>query len=96
MICTLFCVTTMPIYEYQSENPDDPALSCSICAKGFELHRPIEREALEKCPLCRRPVRKLVSRVNTKVATKEYSDSEAKAAGFNVLQKNCDGGYDKV
>jgi hypothetical protein len=38
----------------------------------------------------------LISRVNTKVATKEYSDSEAKAAGFNVLKKNCDGGYDKV
>jgi predicted nucleic acid-binding Zn ribbon protein len=96
LISTLCCVPTMPIYEYQSENPDDPDRNCSICAKGFELQRPIEREALEKCPLCRRPVCKLVSRVNTKVATKEYSDSEAKSAGFHVLQKNCDGGYDKV
>lgn len=83
----------MPIYEYQSEHPEE---SCSVCAKGFELQRSIGREALERCPLCRRPVKKLISRVNTKVATKEYSDSEAKSAGFNVLQKNCDGGYDKV
>lgn len=86
----------MPIYEYQSESPDNPELSCSVCAKGFELRRPIEHSAMEKCPLCRHPVRKLISRVNTKIATKEYSDSEAKAAGFNVLKKNCDGGYDKV
>lgn len=86
----------MPIYEYQSDNPDDPDRCCIVCAKGFELNRPMDREALEKCPLCRRPVRKLVSRVNTKVATKEFSDSEAKSAGFHVLKKNCDGGYDKV
>jgi putative FmdB family regulatory protein len=86
----------MPIYEYQSENPDDPDQSCSVCSKGFELQRPIDREVLAKCPLCRRPVRKLVSRVNTKVATKEHSDSEAKAAGFHVFNKNCDGGYDKA
>ena len=86
----------MPIYEYQSDDPDDPDRCCSVCAKGFELQRPIEREALEKCPLCRRPVRKLISRVNTKVATKEHSDSEAKAAGFHVFNKNCDGGYDKA
>ena len=86
----------MPIYEYESENPDDPELSCSVCAKGFELLRPIGRQALEQCPLCSRPIMKLVSRVNTKIATKEFSDSEAKSAGFNVLEKNCDGGYDKV
>jgi putative FmdB family regulatory protein len=86
----------MPIYEYQSENPGDPDRSCRVCAKGFELQRPIHREALVKCPLCRHPVRKRISKVNTKVATKDYSDAEAKAAGFHVLRKNCDGGYNKV
>ena len=90
------CPTPMPIYEYQSESPEDPERSCRVCVKGFELQRPINREALEYCPLCRYPVRKRVSQVNTKVATKEYSDSEAKASGFHVLRKNCDGGYDKV
>ncbi len=67
-----------------------------VCRKGFELHRSLDREALEKCPTCRRPVRKVISQVNTKVATKETSDSEAKAAGFHVFNKNCDGGYDKA
>ncbi len=86
----------MPIYEYLSESPDDPDSSCPVCRKIFELQRSLGRDALEKCPVCRNPVRKVVSRVNTKVATKEYSDSDAKAAGFDILQKNCDGGYDKV
>jgi len=86
----------MPIYEYQSENPDDREHSCRICAKGFELQRPIGREALVKCPLCRHPVRKVVSRINTPRVSKPFSDSDAKAAGFHVLQKNSDGGYDKI
>ena len=86
----------MPIYEYQSESPEDPEHSCRVCAKGFELQRPIDREALSKCPLCRHPVRKVVSRINTPKVSKTFSDSDAKAAGFHVLHKNCDGGYDKI
>ena len=86
----------MPIYEYQSEHPEDPEKSCMVCRKVFELHRTLDREALEQCPMCRRPVKKVISQVNTKVATKEHSDAEAKAAGFHVFNKNCDGGYDKA
>lgn len=86
----------MPIYEYRSLDPDDPGGSCVVCRKGFELQRPIDREALEKCPTCRRPVRKVISQVSTKVVTKETTDAEAKAAGFHVFNKNCDGGYDKA
>ena len=29
----------MPIYEYISENPDDPGQSCPVCRRGFELRR---------------------------------------------------------
>lgn len=86
----------MPIYEYQSEHPGERERSCFVCSRGFELNRPMQREALEKCPTCGRPVRKLVSRVNTRKATKEFSDAEASAAGFHVFNKNSDGGYDKV
>lgn len=86
----------MPLYEYQSEHPEDPDRCCVVCAKGFELNRPVDREPLEKCPLCRRPVRKLVSRVSTPVATREFSDAEARAAGFHIFRKNGDGGYHKV
>jgi len=87
---------TMPIYEYLSESPDDPDSSCRICAKGFELRRPIDREALEKCPLCKNPVRKVISRINTPKVTKPLSTSTAKAAGFQVLEKRCDGSYEKM
>ena len=86
----------MPIYEYQSEHPDDREKSCFVCSRGFELNRPLNREALEKCPTCGRPVRKLVSRVNAKKVARDCSDAEATAAGFHVFNKNCDGGYDKV
>ena len=42
----------MPIYEYVSEAPEDPGHSCRICARGFELRRPIDRAPLAACPLC--------------------------------------------
>ena len=43
----------MPIYEYISENPDDPGQSCPVCRRGFELRRPVDRAPLEKCLVCK-------------------------------------------
>ena len=86
----------MPIYEYQAEAPDDPESSCRICAKGFELRRPIDREPLIRCPICKHPVRKVISRVNTPKITKPFSTSDAKKAGFTVLEKRQDGNYEKM
>lgn len=86
----------MPIYEYLSEQPDDPERSCRICARGFELRRPIDRAPLDKCPLCRKPVRKVVSRVNTPKVAKPLSVSDAKSAGFTILEKRDQGVYEKL
>jgi len=86
----------MPLYEYISESPDDPEVSCRICAKGFELRRPVERPALEECPLCKNPVKKLISRINTPKITKPFSTSDAKNAGFTILEKRIDGNYEKL
>jgi predicted nucleic acid-binding Zn ribbon protein len=86
----------MPIYEYVSEHPDDPARSCRICARGFELRRPADRVPLEKCPLCKNPVRKVISRVNTPRVAKPLSVSDAKAAGFTVLERRDRGVYEKL
>ncbi len=86
----------MPIYEYISKSPDDTDSSCRICAKGFELRRPIDREALTNCPLCKNPVKKVISRVNTPKVTKPFSTSDAKKAGFQVLEKRCDGSFEKM
>ena len=88
----------MPIYEYLSEGPEDPDSSCRICSKGFELFRPIDREALAKCPMCRNAVRKVISKVNSPRTTpaKPFSNSDAKKAGFTVLHKKDDGVYEKM
>ncbi len=85
----------MPLYEYISTHPDDPERSCRICAQGFELRRPVDREALEKCPLCKNPVRKRVSQVNTPRVAKPLSISDAKKAGFTVLKRRDEGVYEK-
>ena len=86
----------MPIYEYVSEHPDDPSRSCRICARGFELRRPVDRAPLEKCPLCKHAVRKVVSRVNTPRVAKPLSVSDAKSAGFTVLERRDRGVYEKL
>jgi hypothetical protein len=86
----------MPIYEYVSESPEDPEHSCRICARGFELRRPVERPPLRACPLCKNPVKKIISRVNTPTITKPLSVSAAKQAGFTVLQKRDQGVYEKL
>lgn len=89
-------VFLMPIYEYVSEAPDDPERSCRICRRGFELRRPVDREPLEVCLLCKHPVKKVVSRVTTPRVSKVASVSDAKKAGFTILQKRDEGVYEKL
>lgn len=84
----------MPIYEYISENPDDPGQSCPVCRRGFELRRPVDRAPLEKCLVCKHPVRKVISRINVPEVTKPLSVSDAKAAGFTVLERRDKGVYE--
>jgi len=86
----------MPIYEYVSQESEDPEHSCRICAKGFELRRPVDREALLVCPLCKNPVKKVISRINTPSVTKPLSVSDAKKAGFTILQRRDQGVYEKL
>jgi predicted nucleic acid-binding Zn ribbon protein len=86
----------MPIYEYVSEDPDEPGRSCRICKRGFELRRPIDRAPLEVCPLCKNPVKKVISRVNTPRVAKPFSAVDAKKAGFTVLQKRDEGVFEKL
>ena len=85
----------MPLYEYISLHADDPENSCRICARGFELRRPVDRAPLEVCPLCKHPVKKVISRINTPKITKPLSVSDAKKAGFTVLEKRDEGVYEK-
>ncbi|MFC5051570.1 zinc ribbon domain-containing protein [Rubritalea spongiae] len=86
----------MPLYEYISEQPGVEGKSCRMCSKGFELRRPVDRAPLENCPLCRKPVKKVISRINTPSITKPMSKIDAKKAGFTVLEKRIDGNYEKL
>lgn len=83
----------MPTYSYIAE---DPEKGCPSCRRGFDLRRPMSRPALTHCPLCRQPVRKLVSSFNTPAITKPLSVTDAKKAGFAILEKRCDGSYERL
>ena len=94
--CILASRLIMPIDEYISEHAEDPDMSCPVCRRGFELRRPVDRAPLEQCPMCKHPVRKVISRVNVPSITKPLSVSDAKAAGFTVLEKRDKGVYEKL
>jgi hypothetical protein len=85
----------MPLYEYISAEPDNPEKCCRICSRGFELRRPVDREALEVCPLCKNPIKKKISSVNTPKYAKPFSVVDAKKAGFTVLEKKDDGVFER-
>ena len=78
----------MPIYEYEAEG------GCDVCGGRFELRRPADREPLTDCPLCRKPVRKVISQVST-TKSKSATISDAKKAGFTVLERRDKGVYEK-
>lgn len=80
----------VPIYEYELCEGD-----CKVCGGQFSLRRPTSRPPLTKCPLCRKPVRKIISQVNSPTKLKPLSISDAKSAGFTVLKKVGEGEYEK-
>ena len=80
----------MPIYEYEPCDGD-----CKICHGRFQLNRPVNRADLTQCPLCKKPVRKLISAFHTPKLSKPLSVSDAKQAGFTVLKKTSGGEYEK-
>ncbi|WP_081892365.1 FmdB family zinc ribbon protein [Verrucomicrobium sp. BvORR106] len=83
----------MPTYHYIAVIPEN---GCPRCSKGFDLRRPISRPPLTECPLCKTPVRKVITSVNTPRVSKPMSVSDAKSAGFTILEKRCDGSYEKL
>ena len=82
----------MPIYQYKAAEGHE---GCRRCSQGFELFRPLSRPPLEQCPLCKTPVEKQISKVNTPKVAKPFSVSDAKSAGFTVLEKRDQGVYER-
>ena len=79
----------MPIYEYELCDGD-----CKVCGGKFTLRRPASRPPLTNCPLCKKPVRKIISQVNSPTKLKP-SISDAKSAGFTVLKRVGKGEYER-
>lgn len=81
----------MPIYQYELVEGE-----CKVCGGRFELRRPVNRPSLEKCPLCKKAVRKVIAPVSSPRITRPLSISDAKKAGFTVLQRVDKGTYEKL
>ena len=80
----------MPIYEYELCEGD-----CRICHGKLTLNRPLSATALERCPLCKKAMRKVLSTFSTPNASKAPSTSDAKSAGFTVFKKVGKGEYER-
>jgi putative FmdB family regulatory protein len=80
----------MPIYEYELCEGE-----CAICKGRFTLNRPVSAAPLEKCPLCKKSVRKVLSVFHTPHLTRPLSAIDAKKAGFSVWKKTGGGEYER-
>jgi putative FmdB family regulatory protein len=80
----------MPYYEYELCEGN-----CKICGGKFTLRRPIRAPALTQCPLCKKPVRKIVSQVSSPKRLKPLSVSDAKKSGFTVFKRVGKGEYER-
>ncbi len=81
----------MPIYEYEVAVDG----GCKACGGRFELRRPVDRPNLTACPVCKKPVRRIVSLSSTPRIAKPLSVSDAKKAGFSVFEKKEKGVYER-
>ena len=81
----------MPIYEYEITDG-----SCRVCGGRFELRRPAKRPPLSRCPLCKKPVRKVISPTNTPKVSQPLSALAAKKAGFSIWEKREKGLYERL
>lgn len=67
-----------------------------MCRRGYELMRPLSREPHTRCMYCKNPVRKKIGTVNVPKITAPLSVTDARKAGFTVLQKRDQGVYEKL
>src|ERR1700753_2420780 len=75
-------IVRMPLYEYELCEG-----ACKVCGGTFTLTRPLSAPPLEKCPACKKPVRKIISGFSTPHKLKPLSISDAKKSGFQVYKR---------
>ena len=63
----------MPIYEYQYSPKKDPKgkyKGCDYCREPFEVNQKITDNPLTKCPKCKSPLEKIISKTSFKLGEK--------------------------
>ena len=85
----------MPIYEYEPLTD-----GCALCGGRFEELRNLDDAALELCPTCDAPCRRVVSSFATKTGDRAAGGLLSKANiernGFVRYEKSKDGMWDKT
>lgn len=79
----------MPLYEYEHLEP-----GCPSGKERFTVRRPVGKADLTRCPLCKKPVRRVYSSFFTPKVIKPVSISDAKQAGFKVYKRIGKGEYE--
>lgn len=74
-VSTLFPITAMPIYEYQSSSPGN---ACLKCRRPFEVLQIGMKKPLRRCPSCGKPVKRVLSRCHAAVTEHSEEDRRVK------------------
>ncbi len=80
----------MPLYEYEPLDWD-----CLICQGRFEALQSASEEHLTHCPTCGMPCRRIVSKMQVKVA-KYHGAEHAGTKGFTTYKKTSKGVWERI
>lgn len=81
----------MPLYEYAPTSG-----KCAKCRGRFEVVQRISEPKLKRCPECKKPVERLISRVSVHGKYSTKSDSRLKDLGLTKYVKTSDGSYERT
>lgn len=82
----------MPIYVYQPASGS----GCEHCRDGVEVLQKLHDAALEQCPQCLGPLKKVVGAPNLSSAAPSLSDRSVERHGFTRYRKLERGVYEKT
>ncbi|MCC7491986.1 MAG: zinc ribbon domain-containing protein [Fimbriimonadaceae bacterium] len=82
----------MPLYDYKAD--DD--FGCEHCQQGFTARQHVNEPPIPFCPRCGASVSRRIGSFYTATPRigKQLNEQRAKRAGFKILRKNGDGGYE--
>jgi putative FmdB family regulatory protein len=80
----------MPLYDYAPRSG-----KCKQCKGRFEVMQRVAEPKLKRCPACRKPVERLISKVALG-GKYSVSDSKVKSLGLTKYRKAGDGVYERT